>query len=100
MNAPVPHSTENETGAAFVTEADWIPGFWNFLLALDRNDLIAELVQNDLDQEATRTVISFEQDRLVCEGNGTPVEPDGWQRLRKIQGAPIPWAASPATWRS
>jgi hypothetical protein len=71
----------------FVTEADWIPGFWNYLLDLDRDDLIAELIQNDLDQDATRTVISFERDHLVCEGNGKPVEADGWKRLRKIQGA-------------
>lgn len=71
----------------FVTEADWIPGFWNYLLDLDREDLVAELIQNDLDQDATRTVISFEEDRLVCEGNGKPVEADGWRRLRKIQGA-------------
>ena len=87
MGAPLAHDIENETGSRFVTEADWIPGFWNFLLSLDCNDLIAELVQNDLDQGATRTVISFEQDQLVCEGNGKPVDSEGWQRLRMIQGA-------------
>ena len=62
-----------------------IPGFWNYLLDLDRDDLIAEQTQNDLDPDATRTVTSFEQDRLACEGNGGPVEAEGWQRLRKIQ---------------
>lgn len=72
---------------SFVTEADWIPNFWNYLLDLDRGDLIAELIQNDLDQGATRTVISFEEDRLVCEGNGDHVVDEGWRRLRKIQGA-------------
>ncbi|MGH6778731.1 MAG: HNH endonuclease [Bradyrhizobium sp.] len=77
----------NTNEGQFVTEADWIPGFWNYLLDLDRDDLIAELVQNDLDQDATRTVISFERDHLICEGNGRAVEADGWQRLRKIQGA-------------
>ena len=82
---PVAHASDSEE--EFVTEADWIPGFWNYLLDLDRDDLIAELIQNDLDQDATRTVISFERDHLVCEGNGRPVEPDGWKRLRKIQGA-------------
>ena len=66
---------------------DETPIIWNFLLGLDRNDLIAELVQNDLDQDATRTVISFEQDRIVCEGNGKPVDAKGWKRLRKMQGA-------------
>jgi len=74
-------------GAEFVSEADWIPGFWNFLLGLDAADLIPELVQNDLDQQATRTIISFERDRLICEGNGAPVDPDGWRRLRMISGA-------------
>ena len=81
------HRTTERTEGRFVTEADWIPSFWNFLLKLDRNDLIAELVQNDLDQGATRTVISFEENHLVCEGDGASVESDGWQRLRKIQGA-------------
>lgn len=49
----------NTDGNQFVTEADWIPGFWNYLLDLDRDDLIAELIQNDLDQDATRTVNLF-----------------------------------------
>ena len=71
----------------FVTEADWIPSFWNFLVGLNRDDLIAELIQNDLDQGATRTIISLKKDRLVCEGNGKPVDAKGWLRLRKIQGA-------------
>ena len=87
MDAGVAHDMDRIAERRFVTEADWIPGFWNYLLDLDRNDLIAELVQNDLDQDATRTVIAFEEDRLVCEGNGKPVEAEGWQRLRKIQGA-------------
>ncbi len=71
----------------YVTESDWIPEFWNFLLGLDCNDLIAELIQNDLDQDATETVISFHRDRLISEGNGHPVDADGWRRLRKIRGA-------------
>lgn len=79
--------TKSGMDGQFVTEADWIPTFWNFLVGLNRDDLIAELIQNDLDQDATRTVISFEEDRLVCEGNGKPVDDEGWQRLRKIQGA-------------
>lgn len=86
MNAS-PNLGPDGNDREFVTEADWIPGFWNYLLDLDRDDLIAELIQNDLDQDATRTLISFEQDHLICEGNGKPVEPDGWKRLRKIQGA-------------
>ena len=75
------------TESGFVTEFDAIPGFWNFIVGLDRTDLIAELIQNDLDQGATRTIISFERTRLVSEGNGKPIESDGWERLRKILGA-------------
>ena len=87
MDAGVALEMDSVAERRFVTEADWIPGFWNYLLDLERDDLIAELIQNDLDQDATRTVISFEEDRLACEGNGKPVEAKGWQRLRKIQGA-------------
>ncbi len=87
MVGPAIQDVPQNPGEQFVTEADWIPGFWNYLLDLDRDDLVAELVQNDLDQDATRTIISFERDHLVCEGNGRPVEADGWKRLRKIQGA-------------
>lgn len=71
----------------YVTESDWIPNFWSFLVSLKREDLIAELIQNDLDQGASRTVISFEEGKLVSEGNGIPVDEEGWQRLRIIQGA-------------
>ena len=80
MKLEIPH-------AQFVTEFDSIPGFWNYLVGLDSNDLIAELIQNDLDQGATRTAISFERKCLICEGNGEPVDPEGWQRLRTILGA-------------
>ncbi len=66
---------------------DWIPIFWSFLAGLNRNDLIAELIQNDLDQDATTTEISFEEDKLICYGNGTPVDKEGWERLSFIQGA-------------
>jgi hypothetical protein len=76
MEPPAAHGTDSATESRFVTEADWIPGFWNYLLDLDldRDDLIAELIQNDLDQDATQTVISFERDKLIGEGNGRPVE--------------------------
>lgn len=87
MDMSVAHGPENRTDSKFVTEVDATPIVWNYLAGLDRDDLIAELIQNDLDQDATRTVISFEEDRLICEGDGRPVEPDGWRRLRKIQGA-------------
>ena len=81
------YDIEIEDASEFVTEVDEIPIVWNFLLGLDRNDLIAELVQNDLDQDATRTTIRFEKDLLICEGDGRRVDSDGWARLRKFQGA-------------
>ena len=87
MDALVADDPDSPERNQYVTEFDAIPGFWNFLLGLDPEDLISELVQNDLDQGATRTVISFEETCLVCEGNGEPVSRVGWQRLRKILGA-------------
>lgn len=78
---------ESGDKVTYVTKADWIPSFWNYLVGLDRDDLIAELIQNDLDQNATRTLIEFKNDQLVCEGNGKPVDAEGWQRLSVIQGA-------------
>ena len=71
----------------FDSKVDWIPSFWNFLASLNRDDLIAELIQNDLDQDATSTEISFKEDELICYGNGRPVDKEGWQRLGFIQGA-------------
>jgi hypothetical protein len=43
MVTPLSHSCPDIDEGQFVTEADWIPGFWNFLLDLDRDDLIDEL---------------------------------------------------------
>ena len=71
MDASVAHHLDSGSDRRFVTEADWIPGFWNYFLDLNRYDLIAELIQNDLDQDAECTVISFEEDRLVYKGSGS-----------------------------
>ena len=87
MDAAVVNDLDSLTDNQFVTEFDSIPSFWNYLAGLDRTDLVAELIQNDLDQGATCSVISFQRTDLVCDGNGRPVEPDGWRRLRKILGA-------------
>ena len=46
-----------------------------------------ELIQNDLDANARHTTISFEPDRLVCQGDGQSVEEDGWERLSYVMGA-------------
>ena len=87
MDASIVDDPVRGGGTQYVTEFDAIPGFWNFLVGLDPQDLIAELVQNDLDQGASRTIISFEETCLTCVGNGEPVSPEGWQRLRMILGA-------------
>ena len=71
----------------FDTKFDGVPSFWGSLTSLNQYDLLAELIQNDIDQNATRTVISFKPEQLICEGNGQPVDANGWQRLLIIQGA-------------
>ena len=71
------YNTEIEDKSCFVTDVDEIPIVWNFLLGLNRDDIIAEPVQNDLDREATRTIIQSEEDQLVSEGNGSPVDSKG-----------------------
>ena len=87
MDAQVVNHPDRRAGNQFITRFDAIPGFWNYLVGLDCNDLIAELIQNDLDQGATRTIISFDRTSLICEGNGEPVDSEGWQRLQTILGA-------------
>ena len=63
------------------------PQFWQFFRGLNIDDLLIELIQNDLDAGASRTLISFTEDRLICIGDGEPVGPSGWDRLRFILGA-------------
>ena len=48
---------------------------------------MVELIQNDLDANAKHTSTSFELDRLVCQGDGEPVEEEGWERLSYVMGA-------------
>ena len=64
-----------------------VPQFWQFLRGLRSDDLIVELIQNELDANASHTSIAFTPDRLVCEGDGEPVSEDGWQRLAYVTGA-------------
>ena len=71
----------------FVFETDAIPETWQFLNGLRRDDLIAELIQNELDAGSTSTQIIFERDRLICEGNGEPIDKVGWTRLSFFRGA-------------
>ena len=75
--------------SSFIFKADAIPETWQFLNGLRRDDLIAELIQNELDAGATYTLIRFERKRLICEGNGEPIDEDGWTRLKFFRGAGI-----------
>jgi len=58
-----------------------------FLAELSLHDLVVELVQNDLDAGATRTVITFGETALISEGNGASVDANGWKRLGYVLGA-------------
>ena len=73
--------------AEFIQKFDAEPQFWQFLRGLRPDDLIVELIQNDLDANASRTSITFTSDRLICQGDGEPVSEDGWQRLSFVMGA-------------
>lgn len=75
------------THTEFVLETDQAPEFWQFLNGLRGDDLLVELIVNDLDARSTRTEVRFEAERLVCVGNGDPVDGEGWDRLRKMKGA-------------
>ncbi len=69
------------------TKFDAVPQFWQYLAGLHSSDLITELIQNDLDAQANQTVIEFEPDRLICQGDGEPIDSNGWKRLSYLMGA-------------
>ena len=73
----------------FIQRFDAEPQFWQFLRGLRPDDLIVELIQNDLDANASCTSIAFTSDRLICQGNGEPVSEDGWRRLSFVMGAGV-----------
>src|SRR5687768_8121139 len=77
---------ESDVGA-YTARTDTLPEFFNFLAGLRADDLVAELVQNEIDAGSTETIISFEHNRLVCAGNGEHVDDDGWLRLSYLRGA-------------
>ena len=58
-----------------------------FLNQVELADIVVELVQNDLDQGATRTEITFAEDHMLAVGNGRPVTEAGWRRLQRVAGA-------------
>jgi hypothetical protein len=76
-----------EEESKFVLETDEAPEFWQFLNGLRGDDLLVELIVNDLDAHSPATEIRFEPDRLVCAGEGDPIDENGWARLRKMRGA-------------
>ena len=80
-------SGQTPAGPQFVQKFDNVPDFWQYLQGLASADLVTELLQNELDAGSTRTRIVFATDRLVCEGNGEPVDADGWKRLSFLRGA-------------
>lgn len=71
----------------FVLESDEAPEFWQFLHGMRGDDLLVELIVNDLDAKSPRTTIRFDAERLICAGEGQPIDQAGWNRLRKIRGA-------------
>ena len=71
----------------FVQQFDSVPQFWQFVRGLRFDDLLVELIQNELDANASRTSITFTPDRLICQGDGEPVSEDGWLRLAYVMGA-------------
>lgn len=71
----------------FVTKTDVVPELWQFINGLRPDDLVAELIQNEIDAGSTHTIISFEPDRFTCTGNGAPVDDGGWKRLSFLRGA-------------
>jgi hypothetical protein len=90
VTSGVPYRDEvDELGQAdgYTDRTDTRPEFFNFLAGLRADDLVAELIQNEIDARSTETIISFEKDRLVCSGNGEAVDEEGFLRLSYLRGA-------------
>ena len=73
--------------SSFVQQFDSVPQFWQFIRGLRSDDLLVELIQNELDANASHTTIAFMPDRLVCHGDGDSISQDGWLRLAYVMGA-------------
>jgi hypothetical protein len=69
------------------TLTDTVPELWQFIMGLRSDDLVAEMIQNEIDAGSTETILSFEEQRMVCSGNGDPIDGDGWIRLQYLRGA-------------
>ncbi|TPM23818.1 hypothetical protein [Mesorhizobium sp. B2-3-6] len=65
-----------------------LPGILGqFLGNAKLEDLVVELVQNEVDAASSKTVISFSDTALICEGNGAYIDGEGWERLELVLGA-------------
>ena len=73
----------------FIQQFDQEPQFWQFLNGLHETDLLVELIQNELDANASHTTITFYSGRLLCTGDGDSVDENGWARLRFLMGAGV-----------
>ena len=71
----------------YIQQFDSVPEFWQYLQGLRSDYLVTELIQNELDANASHTSIKFYADRMICQGDGDPVDEDGWKRLTFITGA-------------
>lgn len=63
------------------------PEAWIPVGSLNDDDLVTELVQNEIDAKSSFTRLSFERNRLICEGDGLSVDESGWERLACFSGA-------------
>lgn len=70
-------ANEELTITSYVQRFNQVPHFWRFLRGLRTDDPIAELIRNGLDVKASHTMISIELDRLICQGDGQPVQENG-----------------------
>ena len=77
----------DKPGRSFLQKVDIPAILGQFLINLRLEDLVIELIQNELDAFSPSTVISFEEDRLTCEGLGRPVDKNGWTRLEVVAAA-------------
>lgn len=65
-----------------------LPGILGqFLGNAKLEDLIVELVQNEVDAASSKTIISFSDTALICEGDGASIDGEGWERLELVLGA-------------
>jgi hypothetical protein len=55
--------------------------FTGFIKTHDYIDCIIEALQNDFDARSSETLFNFGEDFFTIQGNGEPVDDNGWNRL-------------------